>query len=397
MKKEKKFAVADRLTGAFDELALEKWANALYDRLHNDVTFGIVFMGPDFFEHSEEVLEIIRINARIPILAGCSSHGLISNGIEFEQGGGITLILFHLPDAEITAYHFAANEIERANGPEFWPRITGINSLETNGWLLLVDPFHLHSDQWLESWNLAYAPLPMLGGLAAGAIGEHQSYLFLNGETYSDGLIAVSVGGAVAIGCRISQGCTPIGDTWTITKAEKNLILEIANQSAFEVLSQTFSNLPEVVRERSKGNLFLGLVYDEYKEEFRRGDFLIRNLVGADPKSGAIAAAAFPRAGQTVQFQLRDAHAADEDLIVSLEHAKSDLAGNKIYGGCLFSCRGRGQGLFGVPNHDATLIQEKLGPFPLAGFFCNGEIGPIGARSYLHGYTASLALFVEKK
>ena len=260
-----------------------------------------------------------------------------------------------------------------------------------------MDPFHLHSDQWLESWNLAYAPLPMLGGLAAGAIGEHQSYLFLNGETYSDGLIAVSVGGAVAIGCRISQGCTPIGDTWTITKAEKNLILEIANQSAFEVLSQTFSNLPEVVRERSKGNLFLGLVYDEYKEEFRRGDFLIRNLVGADPKSGAIAAAAFPRAGQTVQFQLRDAHAADEDLIVSLEHAKSDLAGNKIYGGCLFSCRGRGQGLFGVPNHDATLIQEKLGPFPLAGFFCNGEIGPIGARSYLHGYTASLALFVEKK
>jgi small ligand-binding sensory domain FIST len=137
-------------------------------------------------------------------------------------------------------------------------------------------------------------------------------------------------------------------------------------------------------------------VVNEYLEDFHRGDFLIRNLLGADPRSGSIAIGAFPRAGQTMQFQRRSAAAAMEDMDELLGRAKKELQDTTIYGGCLCSCNGRGQGLFGRPNHDARSVQDQFGPIGLAGFFCNGEIGPIGEKNFLHGFTASLALFVKK-
>ena len=135
---------------------------------------------------------------------------------------------------------------------------------------------------------------------------------------------------------------------------------------------------------------------NEYLEEFHRGDFLVRNLIGADPNSGCIAVGALPRAGQTLQFQRRDSQAATQDMTALLERARQNLGSRTLLGGCLCTCNGRGQRLFGYPNHDAAMVQMHLGPLGLAGFFCNGEIGPVGDRNFLHGYTASLALFLKK-
>ena len=194
----------------------------------------------------------------------------------------------------------------------------------------------------------------------------------------------------------ISQGCTPIGETWTLTKVEQNIIHEIGNRPAYQVLAETFNQLSEEDQKRARGNIFIGLVVNEYLDDFGRGDFLIRNLIGADAKSGSIAVAALPRLGQTVQFQRRSADAANEDMKQLLARAKEQLRGGTIYGGCLCSCNGRGRGLFGEPNHDAHMVQQRFGPFGLAGFFCNGEIGPVGEKNFLHGYTASLALFAKK-
>ena len=135
---------------------------------------------------------------------------------------------------------------------------------------------------------------------------------------------------------------------------------------------------------------------NEYLEDFHRGDFVIRNVLGADPRSGTILVGALPRLGQTVQFQRRSKEAATEDMEELLVRAKKQLGRTRIYGGCLCSCNGRGRGLFGRPDHDAQMVQQRLGPMGLAGFFCNGEIGPVGEKSFLHGFTASLALFVKK-
>ena len=208
--------------------------------------------------------------------------------------------------------------------------------------------------------------------------------------------MAISVGGEVKLSGVISQGCTPIGDTWTLTHVEHNMIHQIANRPAYAVLADTVQKLSPADQQKARGNLFIGLVVNEYLEDFHRGDFLVRQLIGGDPNSGVLAVGALPRAGQTMQFQRRDAAAATEDMGELLGLAKKKLGGATIYGGCLCCCNGRGKNLFGEPNHDAELVQKELGPIGLAGFFCNGEIGPVGEKNYLHGFTASLALFVKK-
>jgi small ligand-binding sensory domain FIST len=231
----------------------------------------------------------------------------------------------------------------------------------------------------------------------AGADFRHeQTLVFLNQEVFEEGGVLVAVGGQVELVARVAQGCTPIGETWTLTRVEQNLIHRIANRPAYEVLLQTVQNLPPDQQERLGGNLFIGLAADEYREEFRRGDFLIRNLLGADPHTGVLAVGALPRPGQTVQFQCRDAEAADAELRQMTRQLQTELQHRQIYGGCLCVCNGRGRHLFGVSDHDARLVQEELGPMGLTGLFCNGEIGPVGRTNHLHGYTAALGLFVRR-
>ncbi len=390
-------SVAGHWSGEFDESALQGWVEQLRSQLKAPrVSLGLVFMSPQFFPHARQVLEILRVHGRIPLLAGCSSTGLIAGAEELEGNPGIALALYSLPDAELKAFHFQQGQVDEANGPGYWQMETGLNAEQTNGWLVFADPFHLDCENWLRSWNEAYAPLPVFGGLAGGDPSAQNTQVYLDGEVFEEGGVAISVGGGVKMQGVISQGCTPIGETWTLTRAEGNLIHEIGNRPAYEILAETFNSMSTTDQKKSRGNLFIGLVVNEYLEDFHRGDFLVRALIGADPRSGDIAVGAMLRPGQTVQFHRRDAQAATEDLQALLTSTQKQLKGAVIYGGCLCSCNGRGQGLFGSPNHDAQMIQEQLGPFGLAGFFCNGEIGPVGQRNFLHGYTASLALFVKK-
>lgn len=388
------YSVVGNWTGNFDEAKLRSWAADLRLKLQApEVTLGLVFMTPAFFDRARPILEILRVHCQIPLLIGCSSTGLIAGSKEFEDTEGIVTALYHLPGAVLHACRFTQEQLEEANGPAYWHHETGLSPDSINGWLAFADPFHLDSEGWIRSWNEAYAPLPILGGLASGNSSEHQTQVYLNGEAYSQGGVALAVGGQIKLSNVISQGCTPIGETWTITQTEGNLIHKIGNRPAYQVLVDTFNALPPEEQQKTRGNLFIGLVVNEYLEEFHRGDFLIRNVLGADPQSGTIAVGAMPRAGQTLQFQRRDAAAASEDLAALLNRARTALHGSTLYGACLCCCNGRGARLFGEEHHDAQLVQKALGPLGLAGFFCNGEIGPVGGRNYLHGYTASLALF----
>ena len=301
-----------------------------------------------------------------------------------------------LPGAALKAFHFTQEQVEEANGPGYWRLETGVEPEQTNGWLVFIDPFNLDSEAWLQAWSEAYAPLPVMGGLASGDFSERRTQVYLNGEVFEEGCVAISVGGDVKLASVISQGCTPIGETWTLTKVEQNVIHEIGNRPAYEVLAETFNKLTPEEQKAARGNLFVGLFVNEYLDEYQRGDFLIRNLVSADPRSGSIAVSALPRPGQTMQFQRRSGAAAMEDMSELLARTKEKFRGAAIYGGCLCSCNGRGKNLFGRPHHDANSVQQQFGPMGLAGFFCNGEIGPVGEKNFLHGYTASLALFVKK-
>jgi small ligand-binding sensory domain FIST len=390
------YSIAAHWPGDFDETGLRDWAEKLRGQLlASQVSLGLVFMSPKFFPHAKAVLEILRVHARIPLLAGCSSGGLIAGEHEFENTNGLALALYSLPGAEMKGVRFTQAQVEEANGA-YWHLETGVEPKHTDGWLVFIDPFHLDSESWIRGWNEAYAPVPTFGGLASGISSDQTTQVYLNGDVFEDGGVAISVGGEVKLEGVISQGCTPIGETWTLTRVEKNIIHHIGNRPAYAVLAETFQKLPPDEQRKAQGNLLIGLVVNQYLEDFHRGDFLVRNLIGGDPNSGVLAVGALPRAGQMMQFQRRDAAAATEDMNELLTRAKKQLDGATIYGGCLCCCNGRGQNLFSAPNHDAELVQKRLGPFGLAGFFCNGEIGPVGGKNYLHGFTASLALFVKK-
>jgi small ligand-binding sensory domain FIST len=391
-------AVSGTWADEFDEVRLQQWAENLRAGLTAPkVTLGLIFISPRFFNYSRQILEIVRVHAQISLLAGCSSQWLIADDREIEEQPGIVLGLYHLPGADLRPYYSTQKDLEQADSPTFWHVETGIGPSATNGWLVFADPFNLDADSWLRQWNEAYHGLPILGGLASGDWTARSTQVYLNGDVYEEGAVAISIGGEIELASVISQGCTPIGETWTITRTDQNLIFEIGNRPAYEVLLETYTKLRPDEQKKSQGNLFIGLVMNEYLEDFHRGDFLIRNLIGVDPKAGVIAVGALPRPGQTMQFQRRDAGAANEDMAELLNRAHEQLKNRTIYGGCLCSCNGRGSGLFGYPNHDAGMIQRRLGPFALTGFFCNGEIGPVGEKNFLHGYTASLALFVKKE
>ena len=392
------FAVSGHWVGDFDEAALKAWAQQLRRSLPAPrVSLGLVFMTPHYFASATRILEVLRVHAEIPLLIGCSSASLVTDAQEIEDRQGLILSLFSLPGAKLQAVHFTQEQVAEANGPGYWVMETGLMAEQINGWLAFADPFTLDAEAWLRGWNETYAPKPIVGGLAGGDFSQRQTQLYLDGEVSEEGGVAVALAGEVELQSVISQGCTPIGQTWTITKTDGNILHKIANRPAYEVLQETFLQLPEPEQRKTKGNLFVGLVVNEYLEDFHRGDFLVRNILGGDPQSGSLAIGAIPREGQTMQFQRRDAAAATEDMTALLDQLLLRLPGRQVYGGCLCTCNGRGHRLFGHPHHDAGLVREKLGPVALAGFFCNGEIGPIGERNFLHGYTASLALFTKKR
>lgn len=389
-------SIAAHRPGPFDENGLREWAENLRRQLPaSQVSLGLVFMSSKYFSHAKLALEILRVHARIPLLAGCSSTGLISGGREIENADGLVLALYSLPGAELKGVRFTQAQVEEAQGA-YWHLETGVEPGHTGGWLVFIDPFHLDAESWIRGWNDAYSAVPTFGGLASGIFADQTTQLYLNGDVFEDGGVALSVGGGVRLDGVISQGCTPIGETWTLTRVERNLIHHIGNRPAYAVLAETFQKLPPDEQRKAQGNLLIGLVVNEYREDFHRGDFLVRQLIGGDPHSGVLAVGALPRAGQMMQFQRRDAAAATEDMNELLARARKRLGGETVYGGCLCCCNGRGQNLFGTPDHDAGLVQKQLGPLGLGGFFCNGEIGPVGEKNYLHGFTASLALFVKK-
>jgi len=390
------FAASSVRQGPFDEVGLRDWAQSLRERLDApQVDLGMVFITPGLMDQAEPILEILRVHGQIPLLMGCSSPGLVSGAEEWEGIEGVALGVYHLPGAQLKVCRFTQAQAEEYQRPESWHEALGVERDGNRGWLVFADPFHIDAEAWLTAWNEAYAPLPILGGLAGGDFAARRTQVYWNGDVFEEGGVALSVGGEVRLAAVISQGCSPIGETWTITRAERNLIHQIGNRPAYEILLETYNGLSGEEQQKSQGNLFVGLVTDEYLHEFQRGDFLIRNLLGADPRSGSLAVGAWPRTGQTLQFQRRDPEAASEDLAKLLTSKRRDLEGARVLGGCLCCCNGRGQRMFGHGNHDAALVEGTLAPPGLTGFFCSGELGPVGNRNFLHGFTAALALLVH--
>jgi small ligand-binding sensory domain FIST len=381
-------------------VASHDWHEAL-DKALGDASIAapdllLLFAAWDYADDYASLAAEVKARTGATTLIGCSGQGIIGPGREIEDEPALALASFALPGAVLNSTRITAADVENRASMEDWEELFGLGRDEINALIVFTEPY-FNTEALLIALSGFFPGLPVVGGIASGDLRSGRSALFLEGEAFMDGAVAVALGGDYTIRTVVSQGAAPIGEPWTVTSATENVIETIGMMPAYTLLMDTLMALPPDQLLRARSNLLVGLAMDEYKDVFRRGDFLIRNLLGGDSELGQLAINAYPRVGQTIQFQMRDAKAADEDLRELLEGFKAELGDQTPVGALLCACNGRGAGLFGAPNHDALAVADRLGEVPLAGFFCNGEIGPVGPRTFLHGFTASLGFIVRKE
>ena len=356
---------------------------------------SLVFASPHHLKDFPHQLQVMQERLSSHTLIGCTGGGVIGDQQEVEQRPGLSLMAAHLPGVTITPFHIEQPELERETSESYWHDRLGLSPDDKPTFILLPDPYAIEPRKLLDVFNNAYPLRPVLGGLASGGQSQSSCALFLDGEVLH-GAVGIALQGDFVLHTVVSQGCKPIGQPQFVTRCEDQIIYELSGRPALEVARETVGELSPEDQELARTALLIGRVVDEYKETFERGDFLIRTLLGADPKSGAIAVGETTRPGQTVQLHVRDADTAREDLAAMMDALTPELADRPAQAALVFSCNGRGAHLYGKPNHDSEMIAAATGDIPSAGFFCNGEIGPIGTSNFLHGFTASVGIFQEK-
>jgi small ligand-binding sensory domain FIST len=356
---------------------------------------AILFVHPHYISDLEPLLAAVRKHIGARHLIGCTGAAIVGEDREIEQAPALSLLVGRLPNVDIAPFHLTQQEVEESSGPAYWQFQLEVSPEEKPQLILLADPFTIQTVQLVQALNAAYPGGNIIGGLASGAQKPGQTRLFVDGEIFEEGAVGVALAGDIAVRSVVAQGCKPIGEPLTITRADKNVILELGGRPPLAVLQEMVPQLSKPDQELARTALFLGRVINEYQENFHRGDFLVRNLIGHDPQSGALAVGDLMRTGQTVQFQVRDGQIADEDLHQLLLRDKQQHPSSTPLGALLFTCLGRGQNLFGSPHHDVGALHQVMGAVPTAGCFCNGEIGPVGSTSHVHGFTCVIGLFCE--
>ncbi len=354
------------------------------------VTVAFVFFSMHHAVKAEMIVAMVGEALGRAVCLGCSGEGIIAGTQELETGPSLTVWAASLPHVHAVPLRLSFSQSQDQIRMADWPP----PSTAPSTFILLADPFTTPVHDVLSVMADRYPNGVAVGGLAGGGRGPGENRLIGNGALYDGGVVGVQLSGPVTIRTVISQGCCPIGEPFVVTRAEHNMIYELGGQPALSRLQTVFESLEPAQRRHAHRALHVGIVIDEHRSRFERGDFLVRNLVGADQDTGGIAIGDVIQEGQTVQFHLRDARSASDDLHLLLAADRAKHPGPPL-GALLFSCCGRGEGLFGKPHHDSSVLRDRFGQIPVAGFFAQGEIGPVGGKNFLHGYTASVAIFSE--
>jgi small ligand-binding sensory domain FIST len=349
---------------------------------------ALVFASGAHLAAPEATLEGVTSVLEPATVVGCGAGGVIGGGRELETGTAVAVWAGSFDGAgSATAFHATLIDDGGEQAIEGLPELDGLS-----GALMLSDPYSFPTDAVLTLLSDAAPGVPILGGISSGRTPEGQGALFCGEEVHETGAVGVRLEGVEMLAC-VSQGAAPLGREVTITAGEGNVITELAGRPALETVEHIIGELTPRERTLVAGGLLIGIVIDGGKPDYQQGDFLVRGVLGADPDSGSLAVSATVRPGQVLRLHARDARSADEDFRRALRLHLEAMGDRPPAGAIVFSCNGRGSSMFGVPDHDAATIQDELRGAPAAGFFAAGEIGPVGGRSFLHGFTATVAVF----
>ena len=374
------------------EDAVAQVITSLRSELWGPADLVLAFVTPHHRTQIDTLRQRLREALEPGVLLAVTAGGVIGVRRETEETAGLSVLAARLPGVELRPFAAADIEPKLKQDPQvIRAMLSGSADSMPRGVVLIADPFSTPVTSMLPALTAALPGVPVVGGMASGARQPGGNRLLLNGDVHTQGFVGVALNGAIRVDSTVSQGCRPVGKPLVITKAKRNVVMELGGRPALHVARELLDTVSSEDRELLTSNGWhLGRVINEYKDRFGRGDFLIRGIVGVDPSAGYVAVAdTQTRVGQTVQFHVRDQKSAREDFALLLEAQK--LHGS-AGGALLFSCNGRGTHLFSEPNVDACLVGDALADMPMAGFFAAGEIGPVGKENFLHGHTASLAV-----
>jgi small ligand-binding sensory domain FIST len=376
--------------------AIDEVCSRCQEQLPGQPDLALVFFSVHHAEAAETFAASVRRRLTPRCLIGCIGEAVIGNDQEIEQRPAVSLWAGRWPrPVGLTPFHLTVEPTGMGQSLLGWPDALLQADPQQSVMLLLGDPYTFPANDFLGQMNDHHRGLRVLGGMASGFRGPGRCRLLLDDRVLDEGAVGVLLEGPVGLRSIVSQGCRPIGQHLVVTRARDNLVEELGGRPVLEQLQALWETLNPRDQELFQQGLHVGVVINEYQGEFQRGDFLVRNVMGVERETGALAITDRVRVGQTVQFHVRDAATADEDLRALLQRGVQGGAG-KLAGGLVFSCNGRGSRLFNEPNHDAQAIRAAAGPIPLAGFFAQGELGPVGGQNFIHGFTASVALFEEQ-
>ncbi|MDA0711987.1 MAG: FIST C-terminal domain-containing protein [bacterium] len=321
-------------------------------------------------------------------VVGCSAMGVLTDARENDREPGIAALVMAGEDLDPIVVCDRGNQAGVGLGEKLLP-------FASEDALFVMMP-GLFGDPARQMQQLTdrVGNLPIVGGISSPNPYEDKQARCLQwsgleiGEDLVSGVLLR--GASFAIG--VAQGCQPFGQAYTITQCEGQVIQQLAFAPAVDALKEAMDTLTEDEKSHLRRNIFIGLAMDEYAIERKRGDYLIRNLMGIEERSGALGINESVSVGQTVQFNLRTPNAAHEDMMLVMKRLKEQREGVSGVCGLYFNCMGRGFGLYGQPDHDVLVIRKQLGAFPLAGFFGSAELAPVRARNFVHSYTGVLTL-----
>lgn len=352
---------------------------------------ALVFASETWDDFDPSILSGILAKELSPLrVLGCNASGVISGRREVEMAPAISILAMRLPGVKVQPFALSPAELGKFENGAALVAELDLYPNESPKFLILGDPTTADPEKVTTLFNEAYPGAPLVGGMASGMLLRRPTWMMVGSSVLTEGMGGVALIGPVELSTVVAQGCRPIGEPLIVTKAEGNVLHELGGRNPLEVLREVLSRCSPEDQSLARSSLFAGMVMNEQRAGFQRGDFVIRNLIGYDHASGSLVLGAHLRRGQTLQFQLRDAHTSDQDFSMLLSALPKADASPR--GALLFSCCGRGRGLYGEPDHDAILVQSLRGPVPMAGFFANGEFGPVDGRNFIHGYTSSLVL-----
>ena len=353
----------------------------------------LLFASHEYADVCQDLVARARAQTATRTLIGCFGYGCIGSGRELERTPGLSMLALWLPEVTFRPIQIDQSRLKSMGGGEF----AALAGQEADAWIVLTEPYRMDVHHLIERLSHQFPGVPIVGGMTSSEDRFHPTRLFIDDEFFEGGAIALAMLGPYELIPIVTQACEPIGEPWTVTGVDRNAILAISGRPAIDVLIETVASLPSDQQRQAKRHLLVGFAGNEYRDEFHRGDFLIRGVLGVDHERAAIVVGDRPRIGQTIQFQMRNALTADIDLHQHLLETRALLNSRKPIAAFLASCSGRGAGLFGKPDHDAAALQSAFNGLPIGGFSSVGEIGPIDNRIGLHSFAASIGLFVEKE